>query len=448
LRAALAALFLQSLSVIWAQDSGLEGKTISSISVTCKRTCLTEILSRIPLKKGGIWTAAGEAETRRELHDMGVFRKLEVKSRYDEASKGVVVDINADDGWYVLPLPLATSGSSGGGFGLMLLSGNLFKRAETVFLRGSVGKDTKSAMGGLATGNWFFSLTGASMSSAENQYADGAYNVFAASPDSAKVGQPVNWYTRKSEQHSLSVSRKLNDNHTVGVMFSQSKYTFKDAAFPIPDEPGRHNVLGLNYTYTHEGNGGISKQGGGMGVIFGLGLSDLEERLGRRPNTGTLQVVEAKGFRAGNFVGSEYDYSALQLAWRGVWEFERRDKLAFRVSGVKGWTLPFTQLVATGPNVGLRGQYRREWRGDQGAGATGSFSFFLSRSKRGLLVMEPFAEGAFVWNGNTRYNQTGAGVNFYYQFWRFPMPLGLGYTWSFKDKEGVFSMAAGFAFGK
>lgn len=446
--AAFAALLFRPFSVLLAQGADLEGKIVSAINITCKRTSPSEILSRIPLKTGGKWTAAAEAKTRTELHDMGVFRKLEVVSHYDEAAGGVIVDINADDGWYVLPLPLLTSGSSGGGFSLMLLSGNLFHRAETIFLRGSVGKDTSSAMGGLATDNWFFSANGASSSSTENLYSDGAYNTLAATPDTGKVGQPVNWYARKSEQHSFSVARKLNDNHNVGVMFSQAKYILKDAAVPIPDEPGRHNTLGLSYTYTQENNGGISKQGGGMGVLFGLGLSDLQERLTLRNNIGSLHVVDVKGFRAGNYIGSEYDYSALQLSWRGVWEFPKRDKLAFRVSGAKGWTLPFTQLIATGPMLGLRGQYRREWRGNQGAGGTASFSYFLSRSKRGLLVMEPFAESAFVWNGNTRYNQSGAGVNFYYQFWRFPMPLGLGYTWSFADKEGVVSMAAGFGFGK
>ena len=62
--------------------------------------------------------------------------------------------------------------------------------------------------------------------------------------------------------------------------------------------------------------------------------------------------------------------------------------------------------------------------------------------------MEPFAESSWVWNESNRYNKSGAGINFYYQFWRFPLPLGLGYAWSFADKEGMISMAAGFAFGK
>ncbi|MFA6582837.1 MAG: hypothetical protein WCS77_00955 [Elusimicrobiaceae bacterium] len=437
------------MRVIYAQGEELEGKVITAINITSKHTSAEEISARVlELKKGGIWTADAEAKVKKRLHEMGVFRKLEVKSRYDESSHGVVVDINADDGWYIVPLPLFTSGASGSGFSLMLIEGNMIHRAETLFLRGTTATNTRSATAAIAKGDWIVALEGVSDNYTENQYADGAYNTLGASPDAAKVGQPVNWYTRRSEQERVSVSRKLNDNHKLGVSFSMAKFVIKDALIPTPDEPGRHNMLGLNYTYTHEGNGGISQQGGGMGVVLGLGLSDLDERVQSRKNTGNLQVLEFKGMKAGPFVDSEYDYSILQATWRGVWEFREHDKLAFRVSGTKGWSLPFTQLIPTGPNVGLRGQYRREWRGDKGIGGTASFSHFLSRSKRGILAVESFAESAWVWNGNSRYNQSGAGINLYYQFWRFPLPLGLGYTWSFADKDWVISMSAGFPFGK
>jgi len=437
------------LHVAYAQSGELEGKIITAINITSKRTSPDEISARVlELKKGGVWTAQAEDKVKKRLHEMGMFRKLEIRSHLDKSSHGVVVDITADDGWYFVPLPLVTSGGNGNGFSLMLIEGNILHRAETLFLRGTIATDTRSVTAAIAKGDWVTAFEGASDKYTENQYADGAYNTLGASPDAAKVGQPANWYTRGSEQEKISVSKKLNDNHKLGVSFSMAKFVIKDGLTPIPDEPGRHNVLGINYAYTYEGNGGISQQGGSMGVLFGLGLSDLDERVDSRKNIGNLQVLELKGIRAGNFVNSEYDYSILQAAWRGVWEFRKHDKLAFRISGTKGWTLPFTQLIPTGPNVGLRGQYRREWRGDMGIGGTASFSCFLSRSKRGILAVEPFAESVWVWNGDSRYNQSGAGMNLYYQFWRFPLPLGLGYTWSFADKDWVISMAAGFSFGK
>ncbi|MFA6584445.1 MAG: hypothetical protein WCS77_09125 [Elusimicrobiaceae bacterium] len=236
--------------------------------------------------------------------------------------------------------------------------------------------------------------------------------------------------------------------HSIALSFAQAKYTFKDATAELPSEPGKHNMLGARYAYTLDRNGGLSRMRGSFGSIFGLGLSDLEERLKPRDNIGCSQNFEARGLHSGNFIGSDYDFSIAQFDWRAVWEFPKRDRINIRVTGVKGWNMPFTQLIATGDTTGLRGQYRREWRGDQGAGASASFSFFMFRTKRGMLVAEPFAETAFVWNGNARYQQTGAGLNFYYQFWRFPMPLGIGVTQSMTDHTFVISAAAGFNFGR
>lgn len=434
---------------VYAQQEQLEGKPIVAINITSKRTSPEEISARIvELKKGGPYSLAAENKVKKRLHEMGVFRKLEVKSRYDEAAHGVVVDINADDGWFIVPLPLVTSGSSGSGYSLMLVSGNMFHRAETLFLRGTIGPDNRSAIAAIDKGNWRMVTQISNADYAEKQYADGAYNTLGTTPDTTKVGQPVNSYTRSTEQSKIAISRKLNDSHTIGASFSMAKFDLKDGMPPLKDEPGRHNMIGLKYAYTHEGNGGISQQGGGMGVVFGLGLSDLDDRVNKRKNIGNLQVLEFNAISAGSLSGSQYDYSIMQAAWRGVWEFNRHDKLAFRVSGSKGWALPFTQFIPTGPDVGLRGQYRREWRGTEGIGGTVSFSHFLNRSKRGILAVEPFAESAWVWHDGNRYNQSGAGINLYYQFWRFPMPLGLSYTWSFADKDGMISMAAGFAFGK
>ena len=444
-----ACFFLVSMHSVYAQAEDIEGKVITAVNIKSNRTSTDEIAARVlELQKGGIWTATAEAKVKKRLHEMGIFRKLEIKSHYDEVSHGVVVDISADDGWYFIPLPLFTSGATGNGFSLMLMEGNALHRAETLFLRGTIATNTRSGTAAVAKGDWVFAAEVTSANYTENHYSDGGYNTLGASPDTGKVGQPVNSYSRSSEQEHVSVSKKLDDNNKIGLSFGMEKVVIKDGMVPVSDEPGRHNMLGMNYAYTYEGNGGISQQGGSMGALLGLGLSDLDERLQVRKNIGNLQVFEVKGIRAASFVGSEYAYSVLQAVWRGVWEFREHDKLAFRIAGAKGWSLPFTQMIPTGPMVSLRGQYRREWRGDSGIGGTASFSHYLSRGKKGILALEPFAESAWVWDGDSRYEQSGAGINLYYQFWRFPLPLGLGYTWSFADKDWVISMAAGFSFGK
>src|SRR3989338_3617952 len=145
--AALVIIAALSANPVHAQQEQLEGKPIVAINITSKRTSPEEISARIvELKKGGPYSLEAESKVKKRLHEMGVFRKLEVKSRYDEAAHGVVVDINADDGWFIVPLPLVTSGSSGSGYSLMLVSGNMFHRAETLFLRGTIGPDNRSAI--------------------------------------------------------------------------------------------------------------------------------------------------------------------------------------------------------------------------------------------------------------------------------------------------------------
>ncbi|MFA6584784.1 MAG: POTRA domain-containing protein, partial [Elusimicrobiaceae bacterium] len=180
----------------FCQTDSRAGQPVSVINITGNKTSPAEILSRLSLKKGKVWSADDEAKSKKALHDMGVFRKVSLQSRYDAASNGVIVDITADDGWYLVPLPLFTSGSSGRKFSVTVLSGNLFRRAETIFLRGLVGDNTRSIGGGLATGSYFFAASGSSDSSTERAYSDGAYNTLPSDPNDVKTGTAIDSYLR------------------------------------------------------------------------------------------------------------------------------------------------------------------------------------------------------------------------------------------------------------
>ncbi|MDD4005480.1 MAG: hypothetical protein PHW69_09825 [Elusimicrobiaceae bacterium] len=431
-----------------AQPASLEGLPVTAINITETRVSSATILSRIPLKPGEPWSAEMQAKTRRELHRMGIFRTLEVSERYDETAGGVAVDIKATDGWYILPIPLFTSGNSGSKFSLTVLSGNFFRRSETVILSGSIGRDTAALGGGLKLGDYFIGAGAGRDNDSESFYSDGAYNTFSARLKPEKFGEPVNTYNRKKEHWSLSVNRELDTRMQFGLSFSQAQYSFSDATAYPPAQSGLYNTVGARCAYTLERGGGLSRSAGSFGAIFGLGLSDLNERITPRAETGSAHTFEIRGQRAGGFTGSTNDFSLLQIAVHNSWEFIEHDRLSVNLAAAKGWTLPFTQLIPTGPAIGLAGQYSREWRGEQGAGATASFTHLLSRSKRGQLVAEPFFSQAWVWNKDTRYPQTGAGLNFYYKFWRFPLPLGIGVTYSLQDCDITTSFSAGMGFGK
>lgn len=432
-----------------AQQPVLEGLPVTSITVSPTRVSSAVILDCVPmLRTGVVWTAALEAEAEKALHRLGVFRQLDIVPKSDGAG-GVAVEICASDSWYVLPLPLFTSGSGGSKFSLIILSGNLFHRAETIFLNGSVGRDTSGAGVGLKLGKYFFSANAGRDNESESLYSDGAYNTFAAKTKPEKFGQPVNAYNRKTDRWNLSFGLETSSNSQLGLSFGQANTSFGPATAFAPAGTSLYNTLGARYSFTVERNGGLSRTGGGsFGAIFGMGLSDLNQRIVPRADIGGAHTFEIQAAGAGAYTSSSDDFSVLVLSARNVWEFQERDRFSLNLSGAKGWNLPFTQLIPTGASTGLAGQYAREWRGDRGAGANISFTHLLSRSRRGQLVAEPFLAQSWVWNGDACHYQTGAGLNFYYRFWRFPLPLGLGMTYSLPDRDVVFSFTAGMGFGR
>lgn len=446
----LCALFLGALAA-FCQET-LEGRPIAAINITGNRTSAGEILRRIPLRKGGVWTAAGEAKARHELHEMRIFRSVNIKTHYDEAAGGVVVDIEASDGWYLVPLPFYVSNDSGQGGSLMLVGGNIFRRAETILVYGAVSGSTKVLMTGVMIGDYFFSAIGAREEYTEKLYTNGAYNTNSffgsAKDDPAKFGNPYDSYTRKTARHVFGVSRKFGDNHRLGLDFQQQKVDYSNPQPSAPSEPGQHNIASLKYKYLSnvDANTGTHASGS-FGSIFGLGLSDLEDQLKPLPRVKVSQIYEAQFSNCGRALGSDYDFSELHLGWTGLWELPQRHVAQLKVYGIKGWNNPYSQLIPTGRPIGMQGTYAREWRGDKAVGAMASFAYFVSRSKLGLTAGEPFIENGYVWRGDTLYRQTGVGLNVYYRFWRFPLPIGLNYTYSLVDKDSEVSAMVGFSFG-
>lgn len=438
-------------SAVFAQSTP-EGRTIAAINITGNRTSAGEILRRIPLKKGGVWTAAGEAASRHELHEMRIFRSVAIKSRYDDTAGGVVVDIEARDGWYLVPLPFYISNDSGQGGSLMIAAGNIFRRAETLLLYGAVSGSTRVLMSGVMIGDYFFSAIGAREEYTEKLYSDGAYNTnsfFGSAKDNPeKFGYPYDSYTRKTARHVFGVSRKFGDSHRLAFDFQQQKVDYSKPQPTAPSEPGQHNIASVKYRYLSnvDANTG-THTAGSFGSIFGLGLSDLEEQLKPLPRVKVSQIYEAQFSNSGRALGSDYDFSELHMGWTGLWELPQRHVAQLKVYGIKGWDNPYSQLIPTGHAIGLQGTYAREWRGDKALGTLASFAYFASRSKLGLMALEPFFENGYVWRGDALYRQTGIGFNVYYRFWRFPLPIGLNYTYSLVDRDSQVAATVGFSFG-
>ncbi len=428
-----------------AQSDSPEGHIISTITVTGCRICPDIVLNKIPIKVGQPWSAKLESDAINELNKMGIFKEVAISSQYDSSVDGVVVNINAHDGWFLLPLPLIAGGSGGGGMSLMLISGNLFKQGENIMLGGGNINGASSGMLGVMLDGWSINASGGSSKQTEGVYADGAYSLNNNSSTS-NASPVVNSYTRKSATSSFELRREIAENNTIGLSFSQAQYDFSGSA-TVPDAHGMHNALGVSYEYRHDTQEGVSSQPMGFGVMFGMGLSGLDEMLKPLPATEREETFGLKLVRAGEFIGSDYDYTLFCANLRETWEFTDRDRFSVSLQGLKGWDLPRTQLISNTNNQLLYGTYKRDWRGDKAISSVASYTYYLRRTKRGVLAAEPFAEIASVWDGDSPQTQSGAGLSFIYKFWRFPMPLGLTVTRSFHDNDWGVSAMAGFGFG-
>lgn len=146
---------------------------------------------------------------------------------------------------------------------------------------------------------------------------------------------------------------------------------------------------------------------------------------------------------AGKAFGSDADFSKISIAGSRTVNYTDRSRLTFSLKSGYGFNVPSSQLFVTDRNAGLQGVYAREYRGDRIVTANASFRRPFLVNKLGQLRGEIFGEYADCFFDGKDGKKEGAGCNLAFQFWRFPLPLGLGYTYSFDDKDWQASMSFG-----
>jgi hypothetical protein len=183
--------------------------------------------------------------------------------------------------------------------------------------------------------------------------------------------------------------------------------------------------------------------GDALGAILGFGMADLEHRLRPLPKA-IWQSGLRGGFQQGaKWTGSDFDYHVFSAQGSVSRTWGRHSRLALLAGGAQGDSLPFSQLIRSGPQLGMNGTYARELRGDRGFGSSLNFSRPFRMTRRGLWQGSLFAEGSMVRTHGESQSKTGLGASFFYMFWRFPMPLGLSYTYTFEDTDAQISAAIG-----
>lgn len=442
-------IFLSSLlifiySFAFSQSSAdFNGKTIKEINIKTSRISSDVVRKKFLMHEGDVFFEDNYDTARQCLHDMRVFKSINFNIS-DNEDETVSINIDANDGYYVFPLLFGTGGSKST-FAAALMEANLFKAGEMAVLFGAFSSDGFSTMGGFGINDNFFSITYSAMKYKESVYKNGSYStsgLFTAEPDKDQVGKPINKYDAENESFGLSWSKSFYEKASFSIGFNSSDIEYKGN--DVPKDEGKHNklVLGLRSFKNMSPGGG----GAGFGALFGIGLSDIADKLADLPKEKIGYFAGLTYESGGDYTGSDYGISKANLKLSGNIEFKSRNVIFIDIAGAKDFESPFNDMIKSGDVLTGRGVYSREFRGDEAAGIGASFKWHLIKNKTGVLSLVPFLENAVMWNKGTPENQGGAGIIISYHIWRIPFPIGLNYTQNLNDGSSDVSFLFGGGF--
>ena len=404
-----------------------ESARINKITFTGNRVSEETLRAILPIKEGGALTDAALEETYDALYGMKLFKSVAIST--EAAGDGLAdVRITARDGWFLLPLPFAVSGPAGSSAGLMLFSRNIFRRAEMVSVFGSAGSGGSSAGAFLEKNGRLLSVHHSERGADERLFTDGGFssaqNIRGSSGDKgfSKFGTVAELYRRRKQDNSVSAGFPLPvPGLSVLVSYTAEKNAYSNGLQDLRGG-GRSAWAALGI------NAGGREKGDDLGVLFGMGLADMEKRLRQSVKTENKWRGGLTAANAGAWSGSDFAFSKASLTLENSTVWGAWNRLSLRCAAVVSANAPESQLPATGRETGLMGQYVREFRGPRMTSFGALFSKPLSASRRGTLQAAVFAEAAFDPAAARATVQKGVGLSLAYRFWRFPLPLGLSYT--------------------
>jgi hypothetical protein len=423
-----------------------ESARINKITFEGNRVSEATLRSLLPMKEGGELTPKALEESYDALYGMKLFKSVAIST--EAAGEGLAeVHIKARDGWFLIPLPFAASGPSGRTAGLILFSRNIFRRAEMVSLFGSTGGGGGSAGAFVETNGRLLSVRHSERGADERLFTDGGFssaqNVRTedGKNDFSKYGTVAALYRRRQNVNSVSAGFPLLRRGNVPRLSGSLSYTAEKndygAGLRELHDGGRASRVSLGV------NAGGREKGDDLGVIFGMGLADMEQRLRQSVKTENKWRGGLSVDNAGAWSGSDYNFSKTALTLENSTVWGAWNRLMLRCGAAVSAHAPESQLPATGRETGLIGQYVREFRAPRLTNFGALLSKPLTVSRRGTLVGAVFAETAFDPAAYSATVQDGAGISLSYRFWRFPLPLGLTYTYSFRDRDLQVSAAIG-----
>lgn len=391
-------------------------------------------------------------DAKTSLWDMRRFKQVDVSSSAVPGGNAEI-NINVADGWYLMPIPFFISGSGGRHAGLVLFESNIFRQAESVMASAASGSAGSSGALSLQREGRSLSIAVRRQAFTERKYADGAFSAgsgYVSPADNrgtSRYGTVVDSYLKTRDETALAVGLPLTRASggwpalSTSFGWARSRLEYSDPTSAIPDDSGRQGQAFISLRTGRNASGAGAADA--IGSIFGFGLADMERRLAPLPAPVFHSGAEVSYYREGAWTGSDFNYGYLLGQWRNTLTWGTHRSLSLRLSGGSGQSLPASRLLATGHETGLSGRYAREFRGDTAAGANLAYSHPFRITRRGMWQGSLFVETARAWGGAAAGSKAGAGASFWYKFWRFPLPLGVSYTYCFDDRDLQVSAALG-----
>ncbi|MCL2390787.1 MAG: hypothetical protein FWC88_05105, partial [Endomicrobia bacterium] len=404
-------------SFVYAQENprSYDGRTIKEINVKTSRVPPKIVKKKFLLNEGDIFYADNYDFAKQAVHDMRIFKTADFLIIENDDSS-ISIDINAKDSYYVFPFIFGTGGSKST-LAVALIEANLFKRNETIFISGAFNADGFAASGGLGLNDNFFSASVSGFNYDEKVFDDGSYSVSGLfSPLKGSGGSEVltNEYNVKSDSVKLSWSKSFREREgfTIGFNFSEVKYS----GINPPNDTGSHNKIyaGFRKFKNIKTSGGMSS----MGALFGIGLSDVTDKLSDLDKTKYGYYAEINYENGGSYTGSDFTISKAYLKTKFSAETKKRHVLIFDAAAAAAFEAPYYDRVRSGEVLSGRGIYARDFRGKKGFGTGISFIYYATKNKIGITTITPFAESSVIDDSGKARSRTGVGAAVSYRMWR------------------------------
>lgn len=438
-------IFSVGLMLLWQVSAAQEtqnlsrynGKTIQKIEIKTKRVDPNVVRHNFLLQEGALFEEGRYKRAIENLHNMRIFKKLDFK--VDRTPQdNLIIRIEGEDGAYVFPLAFVSGGGQKG-VGITLVEGNYLKKGEMIYTFMGFGDDGIMAILGGAYEDYYASIKFENLNFYRRFYDHNWVSmkgIFGSDRDKKHFSNPLAEVYQKQDKFSLTLARTKNDF----TIFLTPEYFYFNSADKFND--GVHSTVTVGVNYQRN-----MRRGTNFGALFGYGLSDKKEALKDLAER-KFGYKLASSFQQGyKWAGNDYKILKLYTEAQTNIEFKNRNLLLFYLKWQNSFGSPFEDEVQTHDLLDF-GKHLRQRYGRQGVGTGFSYVWYIIRNNLGLFSLSPFYEFATVYEDKHYYNQSGVGANLSYQFWRFPLPVGLNYTYGLNDHCHQVSFIVGAKFGQ